>query len=82
MSPTTFVGPVSGYNTFAGLSASNGGTINVHLGATPQPTTPFSTVPFSPDPNFIERPAISKWLRRTLVGPGDRAALVGLGGVG
>lgn len=42
----------------------------------------FSTIPFPPDPNFIERPAILESLRGKLRGPGGRAALVGLGGIG
>ncbi|RYP47712.1 hypothetical protein DL768_006248 [Monosporascus sp. mg162] len=43
---------------------------------------PFSTVPFAPDPDFIDRPEILAWIRAKCAGPGARAALVGLGGVG
>jgi hypothetical protein len=43
---------------------------------------PFSTVPFAPDPDFVDRPEILAWIRDKCAGPGARAALVGLGGVG
>ncbi|RAR04858.1 TPR-like protein [Stemphylium lycopersici] len=43
---------------------------------------PFSTVPFAPDPDLVDRPAIAAWVRDKCAGPGARAALVGLGGVG
>jgi hypothetical protein len=43
---------------------------------------PFSTVPFAPDPDFVNRPEILAWIRDKCAGPGARAALVGLGGVG
>ncbi|KAF2820766.1 hypothetical protein CC86DRAFT_238426, partial [Ophiobolus disseminans] len=43
---------------------------------------PFSTVPFAPDPDFVDRPEIVAWVRDKCAGPGARAALVGLGGVG
>ncbi|KAF1966378.1 TPR-like protein [Bimuria novae-zelandiae CBS 107.79] len=43
---------------------------------------PFSTVPFAPDPDFVDRPEILAWVRDKCAGPGARAALVGLGGVG
>ncbi|KXJ86482.1 P-loop containing nucleoside triphosphate hydrolase protein, partial [Microdochium bolleyi] len=42
----------------------------------------FSTVPFLPDTDFIERPDATAWLDTTLAQPGSRAALVGLGGIG
>ncbi|KAI1846943.1 hypothetical protein JX265_014012 [Neoarthrinium moseri] len=48
----------------------------------PQRREPFSTVPFLPDPDFIERTDVATWLRNTLIPLGSRAALVGLGGVG
>ncbi|KAF2787748.1 hypothetical protein K505DRAFT_221830, partial [Melanomma pulvis-pyrius CBS 109.77] len=47
-----------------------------------RPREPFSTVPFAPDPDFVDRPEILAWVRRKCAGPGARAALVGLGGVG
>jgi len=43
---------------------------------------PFSTVPFAPDHDFVDRPEILAWIRDKCAGPGTRAALVGLGGVG
>ena len=43
---------------------------------------PFSTVPFSQDPDFVNRPEILAWIRGKCAGPASRAALVGLGGVG
>ncbi|KAJ3454422.1 hypothetical protein MRS44_018316 [Fusarium solani] len=43
---------------------------------------PFSTVPFPPDPKFVERTDILLWLRDQTTQPGSRAALVGLGGIG
>jgi hypothetical protein len=43
---------------------------------------PFSTVPFAPDPDFVDRPDILAWMSDKCTGPGARAALVGLGGVG
>jgi anti-anti-sigma regulatory factor len=39
-------------------------------------------VPFAPDPDFVDRPEILAWAREKCAGPGARAALVGLGGVG
>ncbi len=41
-----------------------------------------STVPFAPDPDFVDRPEILTWIRDKCAGPGARAALVGLGGIG
>jgi hypothetical protein len=43
---------------------------------------PFSTVPFSRDPDFVDRPDILAWIHEKCVRPAARAALVGLGGVG
>jgi hypothetical protein len=43
---------------------------------------PFSTVPFAPDLDFVDRPEILAWIRDNCAAPGARAALVGLGGVG
>jgi hypothetical protein len=43
---------------------------------------PFSTVPFAPDADFVDRPEILPWVSNKCAGPGARAALVGLGGVG
>ncbi|KAH7016535.1 P-loop containing nucleoside triphosphate hydrolase protein, partial [Microdochium trichocladiopsis] len=49
---------------------------------TPRRVEPFSTVPFLPDADFVERPDVTAWLDTTLAQPGGRAALVGLGGIG
>ncbi|KAF4946353.1 hypothetical protein FSARC_14214 [Fusarium sarcochroum] len=50
--------------------------------ATTQPPKAFSTVPFSPDPNYIDRKKIMSWLGEKMAQANSRAALVGLGGVG
>ena len=42
----------------------------------------FSTVPFAPDPDFVERPELLAWVSDRCAQPGARAALVGLGGIG
>jgi hypothetical protein len=39
-------------------------------------------VPFAPDLDFVDRPEMVAWVRDKCAGPGARAALVGLGGVG
>ncbi|KXX76569.1 Regulatory protein AfsR [Madurella mycetomatis] len=39
-------------------------------------------VPFPPDPDFVDQPEISKWLREKSQVPGTRVALVGLSGIG
>ncbi|KAF2732966.1 hypothetical protein EJ04DRAFT_469350 [Polyplosphaeria fusca] len=43
---------------------------------------PLSTVPFSRDADFVDRPDISAWILQKCTAPASRAALVGLGGVG
>ncbi|KAH8728120.1 hypothetical protein GQ44DRAFT_59406 [Phaeosphaeriaceae sp. PMI808] len=43
---------------------------------------PFSTVPFAPDDDFVDRPEMLEWVQEKCNQPGSRAALVGLGGVG
>ncbi|KAH7116613.1 hypothetical protein B0J13DRAFT_204473 [Dactylonectria estremocensis] len=84
MSHTSFQGPLSGEYVIAGAHASGGGTINFNFGdhAPQQSIRPFSTIPFPPDPKFVERTDILLWLRDHTVQPGSRAALVGLGGIG
>ncbi|KAH8669305.1 hypothetical protein BGZ61DRAFT_483478 [Ilyonectria robusta] len=74
----------SGEHVFAGVHASGGGTINYNFGghAPPRSVRPFSTIPFPPDPKFVERTDIVLWLRDQTAQPGSRAALVGLGGIG
>ena len=56
--------------------------VNILTGHATQKREPFSTVPFAPDPDFVDRPEILAWIRDKCAGPGSRAALVGLGGVG
>ena len=46
------------------------------------PPEPSSNVPFRPDPQFVERAALTDQIRAKLSVPAGRAALVGLGGVG
>lgn len=43
---------------------------------------PFSTVPFSRDHDFVDRPDILEWIHEKCARPAARTALVGLGGVG
>jgi nucleoside phosphorylase len=43
---------------------------------------PESILPFMPDSQFVGRPDISEWLTKMSKNPGDRVALVGLGGIG
>ncbi|KAH8659344.1 hypothetical protein BGZ60DRAFT_456926 [Tricladium varicosporioides] len=82
--PSTFES-IQGETVFAGTHVS-GGYLNVTINGSrqnlPQQPEPFSTVPFLPDPDFVERPDITTWLQDELNLPGRRAALIGLGGVG
>ena len=58
---------------------------NFHCSHAPRPSEArkhFSTVPFLPDPDFVERPDVTAWLRDKCGRPPSRAALVGLGGIG
>ncbi|KAI4940870.1 hypothetical protein J4E91_011127 [Alternaria rosae] len=83
-----FHGPIDGRFVIPGTHTAAGGTTNFHFGwpsAQDHPVRtrePFSTVPFAPDPDLVDRPAIAAWVRDKCAGPGARAALVGLGGVG
>ncbi|KAK3688861.1 P-loop containing nucleoside triphosphate hydrolase protein [Podospora appendiculata] len=86
MNGPTFQAELAGQNVIAAPHAADGGTINLHFNnqppgpsATPRP---FSTVPFRPDPDFVERPNITAWLRKHCSQPPSRVALVGLGGIG
>ncbi|KXJ84605.1 P-loop containing nucleoside triphosphate hydrolase protein, partial [Microdochium bolleyi] len=84
MSPPTTFERIEGRTVLAGTHVS-GGILNVTVhepGSTPRPAEPFSTIPFLPDPDFVERPDVTAWLDTTLAQPGSRAALVGLGGIG
>lgn len=86
MNGPTFHAGIAGHNVIAAPHATDGGTINFHFGdQAPGPSVtprPFSTVPFRPDPDFVERPDITAWLREQCSQPSSRAALVGLGGIG
>ena len=55
---------------------------NIRIDEVTRKREPFSTVPFAPNPDFVDRPDILAWIRDKCAGPGVRAALVGLGGVG
>jgi hypothetical protein len=86
MSGPTFHARTSGQYVIPAPHASQGGTNNFYFGqdvlCQPQPREPFSTVPFLPDPDFIERPDIAAWLRDKCGQSGSRVALIGLGGIG
>ncbi|KAF2828193.1 TPR-like protein [Ophiobolus disseminans] len=43
---------------------------------------PFSTVPFTPDQEFVDRQELLSWIHDRCAQPGGRLALVGLGGIG
>ncbi|KAI8686582.1 NACHT domain-containing protein [Fusarium keratoplasticum] len=90
---TQFHDAVSGQYTIAGPQASHGGSNNFHFYGPrapsdpaernpPKPRKPFSTVPFPPDANFVDRPDILKWMHEKCARPAARIALVGLGGIG
>ncbi|KAF2175474.1 hypothetical protein K469DRAFT_610458 [Zopfia rhizophila CBS 207.26] len=57
-------------------------TIDTNADGPSRKREPFSTVPFGPDPDFVDRPEVLAWIRDKCAGRGARAALVGLGGVG
>ncbi|KAF2993772.1 hypothetical protein E8E13_002383 [Curvularia kusanoi] len=83
-----FHGSIGGQYVIPGTHTAAGGTTNFHFGypltqdQVVRPREFFSTVPFAPDPDFVDRPDILAWVRDKCAGPGARAALVGLGGVG
>jgi hypothetical protein len=52
------------------------------LERTETPPNPLTAIPFSRDPDFVERGAILNQLDLKCASPGSRTALVGLGGVG
>ncbi|KAJ2897764.1 domain-containing histone demethylation 3D [Zalerion maritima] len=87
---TQFHDAVSGQYTIAAPQASYGGSNNFHFHVPaaandrnpPKPRKPFSTVPFPPDPDFVDRPDILKWIHEKCTRPTARIALVGLGGIG
>ncbi|KAK2024242.1 TPR-like protein [Colletotrichum zoysiae] len=86
MAEPTFNAGISGRNVVAAPYAAHGGTNNFYFAnddpAGAPPRKPFSNVPFPPDPDFVDRPRITAWLRDKCGRPAGRAALVGLGGIG
>ncbi|KAH8683388.1 hypothetical protein BGZ60DRAFT_524713 [Tricladium varicosporioides] len=76
-----FNGPITGRNVIAG---SHIATMNNFFGGdrSSRKREPFSTIPFAPDRDFVDRREILEWINDKCAGPGARAALVGLGGVG
>ncbi|KAF1812000.1 hypothetical protein P152DRAFT_507770 [Eremomyces bilateralis CBS 781.70] len=81
--PSDFTGGIQGDTVIAGTTTAAGGTTNFIISNGPsRKRTPFSTVPFAPDPDFVDRPDILAWIHDNCARPGARAALVGLGGVG
>lgn len=46
------------------------------------PPSPLSTVPFRPDPDFVQREELLDQIHEKCSAPAARIALVGLGGVG
>ncbi|GKT48975.1 nephrocystin-3 [Colletotrichum spaethianum] len=84
MADPTFNAGISGRNVVAAPYAADGGTNNFYFAndRPSEPRKPFSTVPFPPDPDFVDRPIITSWLRDKCSRPASRAALVGLGGIG
>ncbi|CAN9418408.1 unnamed protein product [Alternaria alternata] len=84
---STFHGAIDAHVAIPAPHCGPGGTMNFNFGpgradGQKQKPEPFSTVPFAPDPDLVDRPAIAAWVRDKCAGPGARAALVGLGGVG
>ncbi|RYP14237.1 hypothetical protein DL765_006517 [Monosporascus sp. GIB2] len=85
---SNFQGNINGHFVIPGTYTAAGGTTNFNFVNPPRQDgsarqrEPFSTVPFAPDPDFVDRPEILAWIRDKCAGPGARAALVGLGGVG
>lgn len=84
-----FNGPIDGRNVVAGPVTHAGATSNFNFyssgaaerGSSPVPK-PHSTVPFPPDPHFVDRPDIIEWMQQKDTEPAARMALVGLGGIG
>ncbi|KAJ5392103.1 hypothetical protein N7509_007593 [Penicillium cosmopolitanum] len=61
----------------------NSGSVHYHAAEQPEPgPSPLSTVPFPRDPDFVERGTLLDDIRDKLSLPGERVALVGLGGIG
>lgn len=85
MPSTVYNGPISGQNFVAGALATHGGVMNIHLADKTSPITasrkPFSDLPYSSGPDYIDRPIILDLLQEKLNQSPSRAALVGLGGI-
>ncbi|CAN9424569.1 unnamed protein product [Alternaria alternata] len=84
---STFHGAIDAHVAIPAPHCGPGGTMNFNFGSgradgQKRKVEPFSTVPFAPDPDLVDRPAIAAWVRDKCAGPGAWAALVGLGGVG
>ncbi|KAF2030383.1 TPR-like protein [Setomelanomma holmii] len=83
---STFHGPFDAHIAIPAPQCGPGGTMNFNFGSRVDgqrhELIPFSTVPFAPDPDFVDRSELVAWVRDKCAGPGARAALVGLGGVG
>ncbi|RDL35922.1 uncharacterized protein BP5553_06534 [Venustampulla echinocandica] len=78
-----FNGDIAGRNVIAGSHFETGATMNNYFGdRLSRKREPFSTIPFAPDRDFVDRREILEWIDDKCAGPGARAALVGLGGVG
>ncbi|KAL8366692.1 hypothetical protein RB595_010516 [Gaeumannomyces hyphopodioides] len=64
----------------------NYGTMNTEIHLPPErpetPPQPFATIPFSRDPDFVNRGDILDQLHQRCFDPAGRVALVGLGGIG
>ncbi|CAN9459336.1 unnamed protein product [Alternaria sp. RS040] len=84
---STFHGAIDAHVAIPAPHCGPGGTMNFNFGpgradGQKRRVEPFTTVPFAPDPDLVDRPGIAAWVRDKCAGPGARAALVGLGGVG
>ncbi|RYO15400.1 hypothetical protein AA0111_g11703 [Alternaria arborescens] len=84
---STFHGAIDAHVAIPAPHCGPGGTMNFNFGpgladGQKRRVEPFLMVPFAPDPDLVDRPAIAAWVRDKCAGPGARAALVGLGGVG
>jgi hypothetical protein len=82
MAAQTSFGEIKADNVLAGSHVVNS-TINFGRYDSKEAELPsFSTVPFLPDPDFVERTDVATWLQDILIPPASRAALIGLGEVG
>lgn len=74
-----FHGPIDGRAVIAAPHCGPGGTMHFNSGEynaanerTKRKREPFSTVPFSRDPDFVDRPNISAWIYEKCAGPATR----------